>query len=503
MLAATACTPSAPAVPTAVPAKPAEATKPAASPVVASPATVASPAASPAASPSPAATVASPAASPVASPAASASPSASPSPVTVAPAPSSSSDPAGRITGTFTLPNVPIAQFQNATMPGSVQNDRGMLLGGIGSDMWRGANDAPGEFWVITDRGPNGQIRVDGANRRTFPIPEFAPAILRVKADGAQLSVVESMAIVGQSGKPVTGLSNVEGYDEVPYDFTAGQRVPYNASGLDAEGLVRTRAGEFWVAEEYSPSIARIGPTGKVEKRYIPQGVKLEGADYPVADTLPAIYGKRKQNRGFEGLAISADEKTLYVALQSPLLNPDTPTGNASRNTRILAFDIAGERVTAEYPYRFEPAVEFDPKAKGAPEEMKVSGIVALAPDTLMILERTDWVARLYTVQMSPATNIAGGKWADPATSPTLESLADPASADVKVLPKSLVIDLSTLPGMPDKIEGVSIIDRSTIAVINDNDFDIGDFDAAGNNVGKAAKTTVLTISLARPLPLP
>jgi len=398
---------------------------------------------------------------------------------------------------------LPIAQFQNAKVPGSVGNNRKLLLGGIGSDMWRAPSDPPNEYWLVTDRGPNGQIRVDGANRRTFPIPEFTPAILRVRTDGSAVSILDTLPIVGQSGKPVTGLSNIDGYDEVPWDYSAQQRVPYNPSGLDVEGLVRTKAGEFWIAEEYSPSIARIDATGRLMKRYVPQGLKLEGADYPVADVLPAIYGERELNRGFEGLAISADERTLYVTLQSPLLNPDARTGNASRNTRVLVFDVPSERVTAEYVYRFDDVVEFDPKAKQAPEEMKLSGIVALSPDTLLILERTDWVAKLYTVQVGRAPNVLGGRRNDPATAPSLESLADPATGDVTVLSKTLVVDLSTLPGMPDKIEGIGIVDRNTIAVINDNDFDIGDFDAAGNNVGKAAKTQILTIALSRPLPLP
>src|SRR4030095_747708 len=102
----------------------------------------------------------------------------------------------------------------------------------------------------------------------------------------------------------------------------------------------------------YSPSLVHVDPTGKVIKRYVPEGLKLEGTDYPVAKVLPSIYGKRKINRGFEGLALSADEKTLYAVLQSPLLNPDRKTGDISRNNRVVAFATAIEEVTAEYAYR-------------------------------------------------------------------------------------------------------------------------------------------------------
>ena len=217
---------------------------------------------------------------------------------------------------------------------------------------------------MLTDRGPNGQIRVDGSNRRTFWVPEFNPTILRVKTEEKAIRILETIPIVGQSGKPVTGLPNLKGIDETPYNYSAKEILPFNPNGLDTEGLVRASAGDFWIAEEYSPSLVHLDRNGRVLKRYIPEGLNLEGTDYPVAQALPAIYGKRKINRGFEGIALSADEKMLYLVLQSPLLNPDRKTGDVSRNTRLLVFDIASERVTAEYVYRFDVSKEFDPNPK-------------------------------------------------------------------------------------------------------------------------------------------
>jgi hypothetical protein len=135
---------------------------------------------------------------------------------------------------------------------------------------------------------------------------------------------------------------------------------------------------------------------------------------------------------------------------------------------------------------------------------MKLSGVIALNPMTLLILERTDWVAKLYSVDMSQATNILNTKWNDPKTAPALEALEDPATAEVRALPKTLVLDLSTLSGMPEKIEGIALLDSKTIAIANDNDFDSeeGKTDAEGNNVGKGKKSQILIISLAKPLPL-
>ncbi|HVH91368.1 MAG TPA: esterase-like activity of phytase family protein, partial [Candidatus Acidoferrum sp.] len=232
-----------------------------------------------------------------------------------------------KVIATYTLPDTPIKAFQNAVLPGSVANDRKVLLGSVGSDLWHGPKDARDEFWMITDRGPNGQIAVDGKNRRTFWVPEFTPTIVRVKTEGKAIKILDAIPIVGQSGKPVTGLPNLKDVDEAPYNYSAQELLPLNPNGLDTEGLVRTTAGDFWISEEYSPSIVHVDRTGKVIKRYIPEGLNLEGTDYPVAKVLPPIYGKRKINRGFEGIALSGDEKTLYMVLQSPLLNPDRKTG--------------------------------------------------------------------------------------------------------------------------------------------------------------------------------
>jgi Esterase-like activity of phytase len=149
-------------------------------------------------------------------------------------------------------------------------------------------------------------------------------------------------------------------------------------------------------------------------------------------------------------------------------------------------------------------AKEFDPNPKTTPEEMKLSAVIFLNPTTLLILERTDLVAKLYSVDLSQATNILNTKWNDLKTAPSLEALGDPAAADVIVLRKSLVLDLSSLKGMPEKIEGVAVLDRNTIAVSNDNDFDSEEskYDDQGNNVGKGKISQILTISLAKPLPL-
>ena len=136
-----------------------------------------------------------------------------------------------KVIARYTLPFIAIKDFHNAVLPGSVTNDRKISLGGTGSDLWQGPNDPKDEFWLMTHRGPNGQVRIDGENRRTFPIPTFSPMILRVKTEGDTVRILETLPILGQSGKSVSGISNIKGYDETPYDVTGKNEFPFNPSG--------------------------------------------------------------------------------------------------------------------------------------------------------------------------------------------------------------------------------------------------------------------------------
>jgi hypothetical protein len=118
----------------------------------------------------------------------------------------------------------------------------------------------------------------------------------------------------------------------------------------------------------------------------------------------------------------------------------------------------------------------------------------------LLVLERTGSAARLYTTALGGAHNILGSAWDNPMTEPSLESVADLAALGVRTLAKTEVANLSAIREMPEKIEGIAIVDATTVAVTNDNDFDIGTFDQYGNNRGEGLKTQVLTVTLDRPL---
>ncbi|MEV5910876.1 esterase-like activity of phytase family protein [Streptomyces chartreusis] len=402
------------------------------------------------------------------------------------------------VVGTATLGDIPLGTFSNGLLPGSVDNDRGVDLGGIGSDIYPAGRK--GEFWTVTDRGPNGQIKVDGTKRRTFPVPGFDPAIVRIRVTGDTVKVLDAIPITTASGKPVTGLSNQEGRDEAPYSYDARTPLKHNPNGLDTEGIVRAADGTFWLVDEYGPSLVHVSARGKVLTRYVPKGLGLTGAGYQVVEALPSVLLHRKINRGFEGLA-QLPGGDLLMAVQSPLSLPDTDAGEASRTTRLLRFSPKKQAVTAEYAYRFDPVNVVDPSEDDT-SELKISSVVAVGGNRLLVEERTDKAARLHLVRLDRKADILGSDWDDDTTSPSLEQLDDPAASGVPVLSKRLVVDLGKVAGVPGKIEGVARVDHDTLALINDNDFGMTDgtgaFDAQGRLVDSGIETSVVYVRLPR-----
>jgi hypothetical protein len=222
------------------------------------------------------------------------------------------------------------------------------------------------------------------------------------------------------SGLPVSGLSNVEGFDETPYDFNGTNIIVGNPNGVDTEGIVRTRNGHFWLADEYSPSLIHVNKDGRIIERFVPEdsllGTTLATTpNYVVKKYLPKILNYRRQNRGFEGIAITPNERTIFIAMQSPLDYPTSTLGRASRNVRILRFDIGSERVTGDFVYHFDEVCAFLGEPAGCsvvPGEMKISGLVALSATSLLVEERTDTAAKSIESTCPPPRTF----WALPGT---------------------------------------------------------------------------------------
>ncbi len=360
---------------------------------------------------------------------------------------------------------------------------------GIGSGAYHRPGDGPDVVYTTSDRGVNikckDSLKTAGltlcAKGKIFPVPTFSPSIYRLErtgGDDGRWAVAGVIQLKDADGNAISGLANPlqATNTESAFDIS-GAPMALDPEGVDTESLVRLADGTFWLGEEYGPSLVHVEATGEIIERLVPQGLAgdLAAANYPVSGTLPAILMKRKLNRGIESIAVSPDQQWLYFAVQSPLANPNTAAYKASRSVRVFKVERATQSVVGEYLYRIDLPTTFLADTTTKQSKVKVSEMVAIGTDRLILLERVTHTTKLYKVDLNGATNILGSVWDDTTTSPTLEQLADPASVGITVLAKTAVLDSAVeLPGLlPDKVEGVALMDDETLFLINDNDFGI------------------------------
>lgn len=363
------------------------------------------------------------------------------------------------VKSTSILPATPLSDVER-----HIADDRGVNLGGIGSGLFHIGGD---EYWTVTDRGPNGEVKVDGSDRRTFVVPEFTPALVRIRVQGDRITVLETLPLTTPAGAPVTGLSNLA-RDEKPYAADAATLLTLNPNGLDTEGVVRTPDGHFWMVDEYGPSIVEADAQGRVVARHVPAGLEDDyaaaGVGYPVSGSLPAGLADRRSNRGFEDIALLPDGRTVAVALQSSVV----VSGERDRTvTELLTFDTATRSTVHEFGYQFDDPSTFAAGTRG--RDLKISALIPLSQTRVLVEERTDTEARFHAVDLDPGRALI-------------------TSAD-----KTLFANLAGVAGVPGKVEGAALRgDR--LVLISDNDFGFDGARAypAGQDVAASGIETVL-----------
>jgi hypothetical protein len=362
------------------------------------------------------------------------------------------------------------------------------LTVGIGSGAFRHPNDPENVIWTVGDRGPNiacdemksiAGIELaackDVRNGRVYPKPAYAPSIYRVMLMANEFRVTDVITLKDRDGRPLNGLPNplVTATTETPLDGR-GNVLGRSVHGIDVEAIVRLADGTFWIAEENAPSLARVTADGRMITRYVPRGTEGEfaGAHYDVIGSLPAILARRQANRGIESLAISPDERFLYFIMQNPLANPDSATYRQARNTRLFKLERASMEVVGEFVYVLDDPRSFRRDPSQRQNDPRISELMAIGHDRLVVLERTEQTTKLYEVELAGATNISGTLWDDPATRPTLEQSELPR-AGIIPLAKTLRLDTADFPPIAGKTEGMALLGDGTLAIINDDDFGI------------------------------
>lgn len=380
-------------------------------------------------------------------------------------------------------------------------------LGGF-SGLWHDRNASTTNslvFYAVPDRGPNAspvkKAKVTPAvpqNLRPFKLPNYQGRIAKFTVNPVTGSTTldSQILLTRKDGTtPITGKGNIPGFDEIPVTYAdANTAYPkedykddknetyhaleYDAYGGDFEGILIDKNGKFWMCDEYRPALYKFEPNGKLIERYVPSGTSQLGTvSKPVgtygAETLPAVYNKRRANRGFEAIAYDQVNDIVYAFIQSPMYNPSSATKNKSDIIRILGVKATDGTPVAEYVYVLERNKD---KGHALSRVDKIGDAFFAGKGRIFVLERdsskpTDKGGKkyVYSININYATNVLGKSYTKELEEMTTDELV---AEGIKPVTKFKMFNLPSIGYVSsDKAEGLVFLPDGKMAVLNDNDF--------------------------------
>ena len=336
-----------------------------------------------------------------------------------------------------------------------------------------GTQNGVSTFYAITDRGPNADspLLVDSPATKVFPAPQFAPTLVKLSVDQNGVKLASQLEL-SLNGKKITGLplpaGSIGSSNEAALSEDLKTNLGIDINGLDTEAITLDADNKHgWICDEYGPFVAKIElASGKIVEKFGP------------GTGLPALIAKRQPNRGCEGLAY--DSGKLYAIVQSTL----DISKNSALFTRLVEFDPQ-TRTSKTYAYPITPADWQDGKAGKA----KLGDLLALGNGRFMTIEQGTFADnkihnKLYVFDINNATDISNLKSGED----ELEKIKDPAkllASGIRTASKTYLLDLKDYGWLMEKAEGLTLIDATTLAISNDNDFGlrVDARDKAGNSV--------------------
>jgi hypothetical protein len=394
-----------------------------------------------------------------------------------------------------------------SSLPASTLDSLGDTAGGFGSGS--AYDPKAGILYLTSDRGPgDGTINY---SPRLFAVPiptsdaqssvgprsvgavdaaERVPTEAPISKDLVHVHVhlhekTPARLYKDVSGQPFTGL--------LPDSSDPEPRMQDGRRCLDPEGLALMEDGNLFVCEEYFPSVLQFKPDGTFLARFVPPENYLPRSASGEVDFRPMETRAegREDNRGFEGVALSPDGKSVYAILQSALTQDG---GREAGATRLLAFDALTGTPRAEYAVPFtDPASLGVRAAKLKGRNLVFSDLLCLPDGKILALERdnrgqdgsTDPKKAIFksvcVFDLAGATDLLSlpdkpysRRKADPNFKPLT------ADQPIKYVKKNLLFDFHNLDlpsqgltwdQVPEKWEGLALLAPDRLLVIADNDF--------------------------------
>lgn len=323
-------------------------------------------------------------------------------------------------------------------------------LSGMAIDLrtWQrtGSGNYSGTLHTQPDRGytRSGVTTNYRARRHTFALTLKPDANGSSDQDQVDLNLNATTLLVEADGTPltsfdatVTGAASRAAFPNLPLPQAFNNRI-----AIDPEGLALLPDGTFFVGDEYGPYLYRFAANGTLlgairpPEAFIP---KRNTVDSFSSDSAPAGQpapvpsepaSGRENSRGFEGVGVSADGRTLFALLQSATRQDGGSNGGSLRRyTRLLVYDVSSPATPVLTREHILPLPTFT--ENGALQAASVGDLVPLSDRFLLVLARdgngrgSDSTRSLYravlvydlgTGTANAATNLAGTAFDSPNT---------------------------------------------------------------------------------------
>ena len=300
-----------------------------------------------------------------------------------------------------------------------------------------------GTFWAMPDNGYGAKTNSSDFLLRLYRIrPDFETA-------------------AGGSGT-VAVLSFIQLRDRdnrIPFPLTRPDRVLTGAD-FDLESVRVAKDGTLWFGEEFGPFLLHTDATGTVLEAPVP----LPGVQSPQNPFLPdADAWTIRASRGFEGMAMSIDGKTLYPAIEGALIGESDP-----RRRLINEFDVRTRSYTGrKWQYHVDA---------GFPNAL-IGDLTALDEHRLVLIERDDFQGaqsqqkKIYLIDLR---TVGPDGFLEKRLVLDLLSIADPNGISLPARPGEFGV--GTQFSFPlQSIESLEVLNGERLLIANDNNYPFSD----------------------------
>ncbi len=229
---------------------------------------------------------------------------------------------------------------------------------------------------------------------------------------------------------------------------------------FDIESMQLASDGTLWFGDEFGPFLLHTDAEGRLLEAPIP----TPGVASPQNPTLPAGQAPNLGgSKGFEGMALSPDGRTLYPMLEGPVAEDVAAGLPADLRIHEVSLGRRGPRYTGDvWRYRMEHSAN------------AIGDFIAVDDDRFLVIERdggSGATARFKAVFLVDLSDRDRDGYVDKELLVNLLAVPDPQG----VGDRGAFFDFPFVT-----IEDVEIVDSHTIAVLNDNNFPGGGGRAPG-----------------------